>query len=91
MRLDPYGSNPPATMNACADVKGGSGWTHPSFRKSGTCMADAVSNIRQLGELLDKAAYIVPVHDDVESQSWSNYPLSSSSSTSTIRGPSLSQ
>ena len=62
-------------MPAGTDLKGGLDWTHPSGRKSGTCMV--FSPLRQLWELLDKAAYIVPVSD--KSQSWSNYSLSSSS------------
>ena len=48
-------------MPAGRDIKGGLGWTHPSGRKSGTCMV--VSSFRQLWELLDKAVYIVPVSD----------------------------
>ena len=43
----------------CRGLKGGMGWSHPSGRKSTACMA--VSILRQLGELLDKAADIVPV------------------------------
>ena len=72
--VSPHDIYPPATRSAFKDFEGMSGWTHPSVRKSGTCML--VSILRQLWELFDKAAYIVPVNDDEESQSWSNYLLS---------------
>ena len=42
----------------CKGLKGGMGWSHPSGRKSSARMA--VSILRQLGELLDKPAGIVP-------------------------------